>query len=415
MINEVRVISSIINNNDIAPAINSANIDMLFTSCVDIWSFVKEYYYKHRAIVPRDLLEELFIDFTIVETSGATKYYIEQLTEEFKITYLERISRGLAKDIGVKPNEALIGALNDYLGQLNRISSGVRDLDITDYEKAMDHYSTTQILMEQNGGVLGIRTGYDSIDANYPTGLYAGHYIMILSRTNMGKSMIALDVAINAWAQMKRVLFISLEMSSVSVRDRAYAFMSQGQFNMSELARAQIDLEEISLWTKANLKSNQTFVVSSSDGMGGLSPAQLQAKIDQYAPDIVFVDYLQLMSDNRGSTGETERIRNVSKELKELAMINEIPIVAVVSASSNETKEYNSPPQIYEVASSRQAAYDADLVISLIGHKQSDGTSLLEMVARKNRNGPLFDFILKMDIQNGKIVEVWDEDLIKDD
>jgi replicative DNA helicase len=337
------------------------------------------------------------------------------LTEEFKVTYLERISRGLAKDIGVKSNESLIGALNDYLGQLNRISGGVRDLDITDYEKAMEHYSTTQVLMEQNGGVLGIRTGYDSIDANYPTGLYAGNYVMILSRTNQGKSFVALDIAINAWAQAKRVLFISLEMSSAAVRDRAYTFMSQGQFSMSELCRAQIDLEEISLWTKANFSSNQTFIVSSSDGMGGLSPAQLQAKIDQYAPDVVFVDYLQLMSDNRGSTGETERIRNVSKELKELAMLNNIPIVAVVSASSNETKEYNSPPQIYEVASSRQAAFDADLVISLIGHKQSDGTSLLEMVARKNRNGPLFDFILKMDIQNGKIVEVWDESLISDD
>jgi len=409
MINEARLISSIITSKDIAPVLNSAQVDLLFGSCADVWSFVKEYYYQNKAIVPIEIVEEKFPDFKYVETNGTVKHYLDQLRDEYQTTMLQRIALGLANDIGTKPNKELISALYRYASDLTKATSGIKDLDITDSKKSIEHYSDIKKRMEENGGVLGIRTGFDSIDASYPTGLAPGQFIMIMSRTNQGKSWFALDLAINAWAQGKRVLYVSLEMSPAQVRDRAYTFMSRGQFNMSDLSRAQIDIDELDSWTTANLNGDESFVVTSSDGMGDFTPGQLQGKIDQYRPDIVFVDYLQLMSDNRNSTGETERIRNVSKESKAASMSNDIPIVAVVSASSNDTKEYNKPPEIYEMAGSRQAPYDADLVLSLFSTRQNDNTLITEIVARKNRNGPLFDFVVKLDIEGGKISENWDD------
>jgi len=416
MINESRLISAIINNKDIAPVLNTSQVEMLFGAYGDVWGYIKEYYYQNRAIIPVDLILEKFPDFTHIEdTSGTVKHYLNQLRDEYKTVTLDRIARGLAKDIGVKSNDELISALYRYASDLTKATSGIRDLDITDSEKSLEHYTEIKQRMEENGGVLGIRSGFDSIDASYPTGFAAGQYIMIMSRTNQGKSWFALDLAINAWAQGYKVLVVSLEMSPAQVRDRAYTFMSSGTFNMSDLSRAQIDLGAMRSWSEANLKGDKSFVVTSSDGMGDFTSGQLQGKIDQYGPDIVFVDYLQLMSDNRGSSGETERIRNVSKELKSLSMSNEIPIVAVVSASSNETKEYNKPPEIYEMAGSRQATYDADLVLSLFSHKQADGTLLTEIVARKNRNGPLFDFHVKLNIEGGTIEETWNEPGLLDD
>jgi hypothetical protein len=95
-------------------------------------------------------------------------------------------------------------------------------------------------------------------------------------------------------------------------------------------------------------------------------------------------------------------------------MNNSIPIVIVAAASMNETKEYHSPPQIYECAESKQAVFDVDLCLSLISHRQQDGSHLMEVVSRKNRHGPEFNFLIKMDIPNGKIDEIWDESLIDD-
>ncbi len=413
MQNEIRLISAVINERDIAPLISGSNVDQLFTSYGDVWTFIKEYFYKHRAVVPKDILVEKFdnpdspVKFKLVETSGTVKHYLEQLRDDYKSNSLERIARGLAGDLGKKSTDELIQQLNKRLNDLTKISMSVRDLDITDHVKAVEHYIEVKRLMEENGGVLGTRFGYDSIDANYPTGKGSGHYIMILSRTNQGKSWLALDFAIMAWLQGKRILYVSLEMSPELVRDRAFALMSSGMFNMSDLSRAQIDIDQMSSWATNNLKADNSFVVIGSDSMGDFTPAALQAKIDQYGPDEVYIDYIQLMSDNKGSSGATERIRNVSKELKSTAIMNEIAVIGVASASANETKEYFSPPQIYEVAESRQSAYDCDLVLALISKKQSDGTSLTEIIARKNRHGPLFDFILRMDIANGKISEEW--------
>jgi replicative DNA helicase len=412
--NEIRLISAVVNERDIAPLVNGSNIDQLFTSYGDVWAFIKEYFYKHREVVPKDILIEKFTDssyavgsFKLVETSGTVKHYLEQLRDDYKANTLERIARGLAGDLGRKPNDELIQQLNRRLHDLTKVSTAVRDLDITDHTKAVEHYKEVKRLMDENGGVLGTRFGYDSIDANYPTGKGPGHYIMILSRTNQGKSWIALDFAINAWAQGKKVLYASLEMSPELVRDRAFALMSAGVFTMSDLARAQIDIVQMQSWASNNLKADNSFVVIGSDTMGDFTPAALQAKIDQYGPDEVYIDYIQLMSDNKGSSGATERIRNVSKELKATAIMNEIAVIGVASASSHETKEYFNPPQIYEVAESRQSAYDCDLVLALISKKQSDGSNLTEIIARKNRHGPLFDFILRMDIANGKISEEW--------
>jgi replicative DNA helicase len=413
MLNEIRVISAIIKNQDIAPALNEHEVDRLFMDHPDVWQFMKDYYYKYRSVIPADIILENFPDIGLVDTTGNVKHYLEQLRAEYIESTLRRIAVGLAKDLGKVSAEELVTAASSRLSDLAAISNSIRDLDITDADKASEHYVERRRLMEENGGVLGIRTGFDSIDANYPTGLAPGQYIAILSRTGQGKSWFALQLAINAWRQGKKVLYVSLEIPPETVRDRAYTFMSKGMFGMSALSRAMVDLEAVKLWTKEEFNSDGSFIVTASDGMGDFSPAHLQAKIDQYAPDIVIVDYLQLMADRRNSSGSTERVRNTSKEVKSLAMTNTVPIVMVAAASMNEAKEYNSPPQIYENAESKQAVFDVDLCLALIKHEQNDGTLLLEMCCRKNRHGPDFNFLVTLDIANGIMEETFDVSLLE--
>lgn len=413
LINELRVISSIIKNKDIAPALHETDIDRLFMDYPDVWDSMKDYYHKYRSVIPADILVEKHPDIGLVETSGEVKHYIEQLRSEYLADMLKRVVVGVSKDLGNTPIEELVNKASSRLSDLASVSNTIRDLDITDAEKAGEHYEERKRLMEENDGVLGIRTGFDSIDANYPTGVAPGQYITILSRTGQGKSWFALQLAINAWRQGRKVLYVSLEIPPESVRDRAYTFMSEGRFGMSDLSRASINLEDVKLWTKEEFNKDGSFIVTASDGLGDFSPAHLQAKIDQYKPDLVVVDYLQLMSDRRDSSGSTERVRNTSKEVKSLALSNEVPIIMVAAASMNESKEYNSPPQIYECAESKQAVYDVDLCLALIKHNQNDGSLLLEMCCRKSRWGPEFNFAVRLDIANGIMEEVFDLSLLE--
>lgn len=411
----MRVISAIVSDKNIAPALAMSNVDKLFFDCADIWEFIKEYYYRNREVAPKDLLVEEF-DVELPEVSGTVKHYLEQLRDEYQNHQLDRIARGLARDIGEKPNKVLINKLQEMMVDVVGISADVKDLDVTDTKIAIDHFIETKKKMEENGGVLGIRTGYDSIDASYPPGFAGGHYIVVLSRTGQGKSWFVMSIANNVIKQGKNVLYVSLEMPTQDVRNRSYSLLSEGKFTMNDLSRATFDIDDMSKWAEEELDNVGKLWAVGSDGMGDFSTPMLQSKIDQYSPDLVVVDYLQLLQDKRNSSGETDRVRNVSKETKALALMNDIPIVMVAAASAHETKEYNTPPQIYECAGSKQAVFDVDLLLSLISKQTSASGYTMEAISRKSRHGPVFDFNIDMDISKGIFREVFpdDDDLFSD-
>jgi replicative DNA helicase len=137
-----------------------------------------------------------------------------------------------------------------------------------------------------------------------------------------------------------------------------------------------------------------------------MTPNLIAAKIDQYRPDIVIVDYLQLMSDNGlTSVNETVKIKNLSRELKLLAISQQLPIIAIASATPDDASDLESVPQLGQVAWSRQIAYDADWVLSMGRKANSD---ILEAAFRKNRHGYMGDFYLEIDFDKGTFKEILD-------
>lgn len=119
---------------------------------------------------------------------------------------------------------------------------------------------------------------------------------------------------------------------------------------------------------------------------------------------MVILDYAQLMSDVNRSESMTQRMMNLSKELKRMAMRKQIPIVVISSATQDGVGKVDGPPGITNVAWSRQLAYDSDLAFSV--HKYDD-SNLIDVVCAKNRNGPLFAGSLNWEINEGKIEEVF--------
>jgi replicative DNA helicase len=128
-----------------------------------------------------------------------------------------------------------------------------------------------------------------------------------------------------------------------------------------------------------------------------------QSKIDQHKPDIIVLDYAQLMSDNANSPDMTARMRNMSKEYKRLAQANGIPIILISSATPDSTSSINTPPIIEQVAWSKQLSFDADLAFAVHRHdgKLDGGSVVIEIAGRKNRNGDLFSGYFKADINSG--------------
>lgn len=398
---ELKMLNALCRTKDIAPVM-AGNMDKMFVGYPDVWNYVKDYYSKHRAIPDAAILEERFNYFDVVEAPGETAYYVDQLREEYINAELERVTLKLRDKVGkIASGTILQGVIGDLM-ELQNVSVESHDLDITDFDTAAEDYKATRLLAEQMGGVPGIPTGISFIDSAYTTGLVGGDLVVVLGWTGRAKSLITTMICVNAFNRGKRPMIVSLEMNTKKVRDRAYTMMGEGLFKNSDLAVGDINEDDFRTWANS-MKQHKGFTVVSHDGNNEITPAVIQSKIDQHKPDIIVLDYAQLMSDNANSSDMTARMRNMSKEFKRLATANNIPIILISSATPDSTASINTPPIIEQVAWSKQLSFDADLAFAVHRHdgQIEDGAVVIEIAGRKNRNGDLFSGYFKANINRG--------------
>jgi replicative DNA helicase len=229
-----------------------------------------------------------------------------------------------------------------------------------------------------------------------------GHYIVTIGYPSRGKTWFTSYLAVKAWEQGFKPMIVSLEMSPEDMRNRIYGLMGSGLFRVSDFQQGSIDVDQFRSWGKKTLDDKQEFIIVSNDGMGEVTPSVIQAKIDQHQPDIVICDYMQLMSDNRKSDSLTPRMMNLSRELKLLAVTNNIPVIAISAVTMDDTGSQDDPPTLSQVAWSKAIEYDADMAMSVHRHANTD---IIEVVSRKNRHGTEFGVYLNIDLNRGIIEE----------
>jgi replicative DNA helicase len=103
----------------------------------------------------------------------------------------------------------------------------------------------------------------------------------------------------------------------------------------------------------------------------------------------------------------TTRAMNLSRELKLLAVNNNIPVIDIVAATQDDAHSQDDPPTLRQVAWSKAIEYDADMAFAVHQHPE---TNIIEVVSRKNRHGSNFGFYLDWDIDSGVVKETFGSD-----
>jgi replicative DNA helicase len=373
-----------------------ANVDNLLRTHGDIWEFIRLYFEANSTLPPSELVTEKFRDFEPVANVGATKHHLEELQCEYLNDSLKDIIRSAATN--VQNNQGVV-ALNDLItktSELKKNTSAIRDIDVTDLESAVAYFENVK--KQQALGLSGIKTGLPGFDNYLPSGIMPGQLGVFLAYPGIGKSWLALYFAVQAWKQGKSPMVISLEMSETEVRNRVFTIMGEGRWSHRKISNGEIEIDMLKDWHAKNLAGKPEFHIISNDSGGEINPSVLRGKIDQYKPDFVIVDYLQLMAPNQKSDNETVRMKNLSRELKLMAIGEEVPIIAISSATPDDVNDLSSVPTLGQTAWSRQIAYDADWVIALGRASNSD---IIECAFRKNRNGFMGDFLVQVDFDKG--------------
>jgi len=395
---ESRLLSAVLKDKQIHTLLQ-ANVDTLMTTHGDIWEFIKKYTESNGELPPEKLVREKFPDFSVNPDVGATKYHLEEVQSEYLNNSLKEIIRSAASGVQDGENAKTLEDLIANTSELKKNTSVIKDIDATDVKDAIAYYE--EVKRKTELGIMGIKTGLPGFDNYLPAGIMPGQLGVFLAYPGIGKSWLSLYFAVQAWKQGKSPLIVSLEMSETEVRNRTYTIMGEGYWSHRKLSSGDISMDELKRWHDGHVSGKPPFRIVSNDTGGDITPSVLRGKIDQYKPDFVIVDYLQLMSPNQKADNETVRMKNLSRELKLMAISLEVPIIAISSATPDDVTKLDTVPTLGQTAWSRQIAYDADWVMALGRGSNSD---VMECVFRKNRNGFMGEFMVQVDFDKGHYV-----------
>ncbi|WP_354189199.1 replicative DNA helicase [Bartonella silvatica] len=221
----------------------------------------------------------------------------------------------------------------------------------------------------------GIATHIKTLDEKMG-GLQPSDLIILAGRPGMGKTSLATNIAFNIANACNRnektqeneggiVGFFSLEMSSEQLATRIIS--EQTEVSSSDMRRGNISEEQFAKIVRSmnHLQKAPLYI----DQTGGISIGQLAARARrlkrQHGLDVLFIDYIQLMtsSSKRSSENRVQEITEITTGLKALAKELNIPIVALSQLSRQVENRTDKRPQLSDLRESGSIEQDADIVL----------------------------------------------------
>lgn len=239
----------------------------------------------------------------------------------------------------------------------------------------------------------GLSTGLPDLDRTI-LGLNKSELILIAARPGMGKTSIALNIALNAAMTLhKTVAMFSLEMSREQLVSRllSRAALVPGQNLLTgqlteQQWRAIADAAQTLSATDIRIDDNPTLTVSDMNAQCRRVPNL----------DLVVIDYLQLMQSagsghSWSNESRTQAVSDISRMMKIMAKELNVPVVCLSQLSRANESRTDKRPMLSDLRESGAIEQDADIVLALYRdgyyNKECENPNLAEAIILKNRHG----------------------------
>ena len=295
---------------------------------VDLLS-VDDFYYDNNRVIFNALLslnsKDIPIDMTSIITelknndklneAGGIPYITEVLNSEAVATnceyYMKKVSdaallRRLIKvseeigNLGYEAGDEVDEALDEAEKKILNI---VKNKQTTEFREFKDVLyaaeKNLEDLSKNKGEITGIPSGFTDLD-RLTAGFHENQLIIVAARPAMGKTVFALNLAVNAALKGKSVAIFNLEMDAVQLANRILS--SVGQIEGKKFMSGNLDNndwvrlnEAISQLTDAKIYINDT---------PGATIGEIRSKCRRLSSsenglDLVVIDYLQLVSGGK--------------------------------------------------------------------------------------------------------------------
>ena len=318
--------------------------------------------------------------------------YIDILKEKSILRSLAEFSDEI-KALSLEDKSPAKNVLEKAEKGLFEISQGGLRNSLTALDVIMSDTVQTIMKRVQNRGELsGVTTGFTDLNSLLG-GFQKSDLVLLAARPSMGKTALAVNLAVNAAKAGKKVAMFSLEMSKTQIGQRILA--SFAQMNLSSLFKGELEGQDlVNLITASHELSKYSLHI---DDTAAISLIELKAKLRRLKMeeglDLVVIDYLQLMTTGERIENRVQEISQISRGLKAIAKELDVPVLALSQLSRALEQRPDKRPKLSDLRESGAIEQDADIVMFLyrdyVYNKETENPNLAEVIVSKHRNGPI--------------------------
>ncbi len=251
----------------------------------------------------------------------------------------------------------------------------------------------------RGGEVVGLPTGFRDLD-KLILGLHPSDLFILAARPAMGKTALALNLALNVALRGPpdhkdakfRVLVFSMEMSRQQLVQRLLS--TRSRVGLTQIRKGQISVEEEVQLREATAELSELSLFI--DDTPRLSPVEVHARAKQIflngGLDLIVIDYLQLMRGTGGTQQSREQeISEISRSLKALAKELEVTVLALSQLNRGVESRADKRPMMSDLRESGAIEQDADIIAFIYRdhvYNKNASEHHAELIISKQRAGP---------------------------
>jgi replicative DNA helicase len=372
-----------------------------------IWQAFERVYERKDPIDHITVAEELE-NMTVLDAIGGRAYLMQLVNNQGASYYAEVYGRlvertairrrlmlfsdkvkELARDESLNI-ERVIGEAEAGLNSVTMGVSVIRDA-VPMWEATDEHYQMMELRLTKNAPQ-GVPCGFRDVDAllnGYPRGALS----IIAARPSMGKTALVLCMLANMARLGIRSLFFSIEMATQRLLDRLVSI--ETGINLTKIINGALSPQETARYTEAIGRMSQWLAFF--DDSSAPTPESLRTKAQrlkyQHGLDVIFVDYLQIMSTTKNFSNEEARVSHLSRQCKVLAKDLNVPLISLAQLSRDVENRKDKRPMLSDLRSSGQIEQDADVVQFIYRddyyNEATEFPNQAEIITAKNRDGAI--------------------------
>ncbi len=309
---------------------------------------------------------------TLISYNYTTKN-IQTYVDLVREAALKRFTINALTDLSQKGYDNEVPA-NEYLTKVEEVI-----FDLSKRRKTSNFVSITEVTqmvkekmtrnLNRTQGITGLSTGFSNLD-KATLGFQPEQLIILAARPAMGKSALAMNIAVNTAMCNKSgkavVACFSLEMGMDQLVERMIA--ADGLIHLGNIKTGQLSGDESRKYQASCEKLNNLNLYFDDSSLITLEDIRTKCRKLKASTglDLVVIDYLQLI-DGSGSGGKSrqEEVSKISRGLKMMGRELQIPVVALAQLSREVEKREDKKPIMADLRDSGSIEQDADIVMFL--------------------------------------------------